>query len=130
MLGLMQNRPLLVSTLIDYAATCHGGREIVSRNAEGAMHRTTYSALAGRARQLANALQALGVRTGQAVATLAWNGCRHLELYYGVTSSGRILHTVNPRLFPEQIQYVINHAEDAFVFFDPAFAPLVEQLAL
>lgn len=129
MLGLMQNRPLLVSTLIDYAATCHGGREIVSRDAEGAIHRTTYASIAGRARQLANALQTLGVETGQAVATLAWNGFRHLELYYGVTSSGRILHTVNPRLFPEQIQYIINHAEDAYVFFDPAFAPLVEQLA-
>ena len=129
MLGLMQNRPLLVSTLIDYAETCHGGREIVSRNAQGAIHRTTYSAVAGRARRLANALQGLGAETGQAVATLAWNSFRHLELYYGVTSSGRILHTVNPRLFPEQIQYVINHAEDAFVFFDLAFVPLVEQLA-
>ena len=71
----------------------------------------------------------LGVGFGQPVATLAWNSFRHLELYYGVTASGRILHTVNPRLFPEQIQYIINHAEDGYVFFDPVFVPLVEQLA-
>ena len=129
MLGLMQNRPLLVSTLIDYAATCHGGREIVSRSAEGAIHRTTYASVADRARRLANALHKLGVAPGQAVATLAWNGFRHLELYYGVTSSGRVLHTVNPRLFAEQIQYIVHHAEDGYVFFDPAFVKLVEQLA-
>ncbi len=129
MLGLMQQRPLLVSSLIDYAATYHGDREIVSRDPQGAFHRTTYAAVAARARRVANALQALGVGHGDRVATLAWNGYRHLELYYGVTSSGRVLHTVNPRLFPEQLQYIIHHAENAYVFFDPAFVPLVEQLA-
>jgi 3-(methylthio)propionyl---CoA ligase len=129
MLGLMQSRPLLVSTLVDYAASCHGDTEIVSRDPDGIMHRTNYAAIARRAKRLGHGLQSLGVEFGQPVATLAWNSSRHLELYYGVTGSGRILHTVNPRLFPDQIRYIINHAEDAYVFFDPLFAPLVEQLA-
>ena len=129
MFGLMQSRPLLVSTLIDYAASCHGGTEIVSRDPDGAIHRSTYATIAQRAKRLANALQTLGVEFGQPVATLAWNSYRHLELFYGLTGSGRILHTVNPRLFVDQIRYIINHAEDGIVFFDPAFAPLVEQLA-
>jgi len=129
MLGLMQSRPLLVSTLVDYAASCHGGTEIVSRDPDGIMHRTNYAAIARRAKRLGHGLQSLGVEFGHPVATLAWNSSRHLELYYGVTGSGRILHTVNPRLFPDQIRYIINHAEDAYVFFDPVFAPLVEQLA-
>jgi len=129
MLGLMQNRPLLISSLTDYAASCHGDREIVSRDPEGAIHRTSYAVVAERAKQLMNALETLGLAVGKPVATLAWNSYRHLELYYGVTGGGRVLHTVNPRLFPEQIQYIINHAEDAYVFFDPVFAPLVEQLA-
>jgi len=129
MLGLMQQRPLLVSSLIDYAATWHGDREIVSRDPEGAFHRTNYAAIAARAKRVANALDALGVGQGERVATLAWNGYRHLELYYGVTSAGRVLHTVNPRLFLEQIRYIVHHAENLYVFFDPVFAPLVEQLA-
>ena len=129
MLGLMQQRPLLVSSLVDYASTWHGGREIVSRDPEGAFHRSTFAEIAARAKRVANALDALGVGRGDRIATLAWNGHRHLELYYGVTSSGRVLHTVNPRLFPEQLQYIMHHAEDAYVFFDPVFAPLVEQLA-
>ena len=129
MLGLMQNRPLLISSIVDYASTWHGGREIVSRDPEGAIHRSTYAEVAARAKRVANALEALGAKSGDRIATLAWNGHRHLELYYGVTSSGRVLHTVNPRLFPEQLQYIMHHAEDAFVFFDPVFAPLVEALA-
>jgi acyl-CoA synthetase (AMP-forming)/AMP-acid ligase II len=129
MLGLMQNRPLLTSSLVDYASTWHGGREIASRDPEGTIHRSTYAEVAARAKRVANALDALGAKSGDRIATLAWNGHRHLELYYGVTSSGRVLHTVNPRLFPEQIQYIMRHAEDAFVFFDSAFAPLVEALA-
>ena len=129
MLGLMQQRPLLVSSLIDYAATWHGNREIVSRDPEGAFHRTTYAAVAARAKRVANALETIGVGQGERVATLAWNGYRHLELYYGVSSAGRVLHTVNPRLFPDQIRYIIHHAENRYVFFDPIFVPLVEQLA-
>ena len=129
MLGLMQQRPLLISSLIDYASTWHGSREIVSRDSEGAIHRSNYSEVAARAKRVANALDALGAGRGDRVATLAWNSSRHLELYYGVTSSGRVLHTVNPRLFPNQIQYIMHHAEDAFVFFDPVFAPLIVELA-
>ena len=129
MLGLMQSRPLLISGLIDYASTWHGRREIVSRDPEGAIHRSNYAEVAARAKRLANALDALGVERGRRVATLAWNGWRHLEIYYGVTSSGRVLHTVNPRLFPDQIQYIMHHAEDAYVFFDPIFTPLIEALA-
>jgi fatty-acyl-CoA synthase len=129
MFGLMQQRPLLISSLVDYASTYHGEREIVSRDPEGAIHRSNYATVARRAKRLANALQTLGVGPGERVATLAWNSSRHLEVYYGVTSSGRVLHTVNPRLFQDQLQYIMHHAEDAYVFFDPVFAPLVEQLA-
>jgi len=129
MLGLMQGRPLLISNLVDYAANWHGSREIVSRDPEGQFHRSTYAEIATRAKQLAGALDALGVSSGERVATLAWNSYRHLEVYYGVTCSGRVLHTVNPRLFLEQLQYIIHHAESGFIFFDPVFVPLVEQLA-
>jgi acyl-CoA synthetase (AMP-forming)/AMP-acid ligase II len=128
MLGLMQNRPLLISSLVDYASTWHGGREIVSRDPEGAIHRSKYAEIAARAKRVANALGALGLGRGDRVATLAWNGYRHLEIYYGVTGSGLVLHTVNPRLFPDQIQYIMHHAEDAVVCFDPVFAPLVQEL--
>ena len=129
MFGLMQQRPLLISGLIDYASTWHGGREVVSRDPEGTVHRSNYAEVAARSKRVANALDALGVGPGDRVATLAWNSCRHLELYYGVTASGRVLHTVNPRLFPDQLRYIMHHAEDAYVFFDPVFAPLVEELA-
>jgi fatty-acyl-CoA synthase len=125
----MQQRPLLISTLVDYAASFHGHQEIVSRDAAGAIHRSSYAAVAARAKRLANALAGLGVAEGERIATFAWNGYRHLEVYYGVTSSGRVLHTVNPRLFPEQLLYILNHAESSAIFFDPAFAPLIEQLA-
>ena len=129
MFGLMQQRPLLISSLVDYAAACHGEREIVSRDQEGVIHRSNYADVAARAMRLANALQKLGVGSGERIATLAWNGYRHLEVYYGVTCSGRVLHTVNPRLFQDQLQYIMHHAEDAYVFYDPVFTPLVEQLA-
>ncbi len=129
MLGLMQQRPLLISSLIDYAATWHGEREIVSRDPEGLFHRTNYATVAARAKRIANALDTLGVAPGDRVATLAWNGYRHLELYFGISGAGRVLHTVNPRLFQEQIRYIIDHAENRYVFFDPAFASLAEQLA-
>jgi acyl-CoA synthetase (AMP-forming)/AMP-acid ligase II len=129
MRGLMQNRPLLISDLIVYAASSHGGREIVSRDPNGAVHRTNYTDVERRAKKLAGALESLGVEPGAPVATLAWNGHRHLELYFGVTGSGRVLHTVNPRLFLDQIKYIINHAEDSYVFFDPNLSSLVDQLA-
>jgi acyl-CoA synthetase (AMP-forming)/AMP-acid ligase II len=129
MLGLMQNRPLLISNLVDYVATWHAETEIVSRDPKGAMHRHNYGQVAARAKRVANALDTLGIAPGDRVATLAWNSWRHLEIYYGVTSSGRVLHTVNPRLFIEQLIYIINHAENGYVLFDPDFAALVEQFA-
>ncbi|RJG27183.1 long-chain-fatty-acid--CoA ligase [Massilia cavernae] len=129
MLGLMQYQSLQVSSLIEHACHHHPEREIVSRTSEGGIHRTTYGMVGQRSRQLANALVRLGVRPGMRVATLAWNGYRHMELYYAVAGIGAVLHTINPRLFPEQIAYIANHAEDDLLFFDIGFAGLVAQLA-
>jgi fatty-acyl-CoA synthase len=129
MLGLMQDRPLLISSLIDHAATFHPHTEIVSRLPEGPVRRSSWGEVQQRAKQVANALQQLGVRPGERVGTLAWNSDRHLALYFGVSGSGAVLHTVNPRLFPEQIDYIVNHAEDQVLFFDITFAPLVAKLA-
>jgi fatty-acyl-CoA synthase len=129
MLGLMQQRPLLLSSLIEYAERYHGETEIVSRLLDGTIHRSNYRQIGARARRLAGALQRLGVGYGDRVATLAWNSFRHLELYFGVTGAGSVLHTVNPRLFPEQIHYIIDHAEGRYVFFDLSFVELVEELA-
>jgi fatty-acyl-CoA synthase len=134
--GLMMDEPLLVSSLIVHADKFHGDTEIVSRTVEGpgkdgagAVHRHTYRDAHRRARQLAQALGRLGVKQGERVGTLAWNGYRHFELYFAVSGMGAVIHTVNPRLFPEQIAYIVNHAEDKYVFFDLTFAPLVEKLA-
>lgn len=129
MLGLMQEHPLLVSSLIEHAVANHPEVGIVSRSVEGPMHRCTWRDVHRRAKQAANALTALGVRPGDRVATLAWNGYRHMELYFGVSGMGAVLHTVNPRLFPEQIEYIVNHAEDGVLFFDLSFVALVEKLA-
>ena len=129
MRGLIQERPLLISSLIDYAAQYHGSTEIVSRSVEGPIHRTTYGDVQARSKQLVRALGRLGVEHGDRVATLAWNGYRHFELYYGVSGMGAILHTINPRLFSEQIAYIANHAEDKYVFTDLTFVPLLEELA-
>ena len=129
MLGLMMNVPLTISSLIRHADRHHGDTEIVSRTAEGPIHRYTYRDAHARARKMANALTRLGVKTGDRIGTLAWNGFRHLELYFGVTGMGAVIHTVNPRLFPDQIAYIVNHAEDSYVFFDLTFAPLIEKLA-
>jgi acyl-CoA synthetase (AMP-forming)/AMP-acid ligase II len=129
MQGLMQDFPLLISTLIQHADRHHGAVEIVSRRVEGDLHRTTYRQLHTRARQLANALDALGVDAGQRVATLAWNGHRHMELYYAVAGKGAIVHTVNPRLIPDQVAWIANHAGDTCLFFDLTFLPIVEKIA-
>ncbi|WP_332852150.1 long-chain-fatty-acid--CoA ligase [Duganella sp. S19_KUP01_CR8] len=128
MLGLMQHQPLLVSSLIEHACHAHPDREIVSRTSEGPVHTCTYGALGRRARRLANALLRLGVKPGDRVATLAWNGYRHMELYYAVAGIGAVLHTINPHLFPEQIEYIANHAQDQLLFFDIGFAGLVSDL--
>ena len=128
MLGLMQDRPLLISSLIEHAAAFHGDTEIVTHSEEGPIRRTNYRNVRDRSKQVANALARLGVEFGDRVGTLAWNSDRHLELYFGVSGSGAVLHTVNPRLFPEQIDFIINHAEDRVLMFDISFAKLVEQL--
>ena len=127
--GLMQDRPLLIASLIEHAANCHPHGEIVSRTSEGPIHRCTYADIERRAKQVARALTVLGVQPGDRIATLAWNGYRHMELYYGVSGMGAVLHTINPRLFPEQIEYIANHAEDQYLFFDLGFVPLLEKLA-
>ena len=128
--GLMMDMPLLISDLIRHADRHHGGTEIVSKTVEdGGIHRTTYRDAHTRARRVANMLKRLGVQMHDRVATLAWNGYRHFETYYAVAGSGAVIHTINPRLFPDQIAYIANHAEDKVVFFDVTFAPLIEKLA-
>jgi fatty-acyl-CoA synthase len=131
-MGQMMNQPLAISSIIQFAARHYGGSEIVSRRVEPdltELHRYTYRDCELRARRLAQALQARGVAMGERVGTLAWNGYRHLELYYAVSGSGAVLHTINPRLHPEQIAYIVNHAEDQVLFFDLTFLPLVEAIA-
>jgi 3-(methylthio)propionyl---CoA ligase len=128
MLGLMQEQPLLISNLIDHAGRHHGEAEIVSRRVEGDLHRTTYRDTAARARRVANALDRLGLAFSDRVATLAWNGYRHLELYFGVSGSGRVMHTINPRLVPEQVAWIANHAEDQVLCFDMTFLPIVKAI--
>src|SRR4051812_37015024 len=128
MLGLMMQTPLLLSSILTHVARSFPDVEIVSRTPDKPDHITNYGGLSRRSSQLANALCSVGVKHGDRVATLAWNGTRHLELYYGISGMGAVCHTVNPRLFIEQIVYIINHAEDRFVFFDSAFVDLVNQL--
>ena len=128
MLGLMQSQPLLISSLIDFADRHHGDAEIVSRRVEGDIHRYTYSDAAVRARQVANALETLDLSFSDRVATLAWNGYRHFELYFGVSGSGRVLNTINPRLHPEQIAWIANHAEDQVLCFDMTFLPIIKAI--
>jgi len=126
MLGLMQDQPLLISSLIEFVERHNGDGEIVSRRVEGDIHRCTWSDIASRARQVANALDGEQLLFSDRIATLAWNGYRHLELYYGVSGSGRVLHTINPRLHPDQIAWIANHAEDQILCFDLSFLPLVQ----
>ncbi|MDP1686157.1 AMP-binding protein, partial [Hydrogenophaga sp.] len=112
MLGQMQSQPLLISTLIVHAERHHASGEIVSRRVEGDIHRSNWGQIAVRSRKVANALNALNLSFGDRVATLAWNGYRHLELYFGVSGTGHVLHTLNPRLHPDQLTWIVNHAED------------------
>ena len=129
MLGLMQTRPLLVSSILTHAARHHGDAEIVSREASGMLHRTTYGAMERRARRLAQALTGLGVQPGDRVATLAWNGHRHVEAYYAVPGMGSVIHTVNPRLSPDDIAYILNDAASTVLLAESGFAPLVAGIA-
>src|SRR6185436_11777446 len=128
MQGLMMDMPLLVSGLIKHADRFHGSTEIVSKTIEGNVHRYGWRDAHRRAKRVAKALKRLGVGMHDRVGTLAWNSYRHLEVYYGVAGSGAVIHTINPRLFPDQITYIANHAEDKVVFYDTTFAPLVEKL--
>lgn len=124
----MQAWPLRVPSLIDHAARFHGGREIVTRTVEGPIHRTSYAEIAARARQCAAALERIGIAEGDRVATLAWNTHRHIELWYGIAGAGAICHTVNPRLFDDQLAHIITDADDRLIFADLTFVPLLERL--
>ena len=126
MLGLMQNWPLTVDKLLDHAKLWHPNREIVSRSVEGPIVRTTYANIHDRAKRMSNALLGMGIKTGDRVATLAWNSARHIEVWYGIMGIGAVCHTLNPRLFPEQLVYIINHAEDRVIFTDLTFLPILE----
>src|SRR5260370_11531590 len=127
--GLMQNQPLLLSSLLQHADRFHGATEIVSRTSEGPIHRYTYKDGARRARKLADALRRWGVGPSDRVATLAWNNYRHFEIEHGVTGLGAVWHAINPRLIPAQMSYIANHAEDKALFFESSFLPMVEKLA-
>ncbi|HWJ04327.1 MAG TPA: long-chain-fatty-acid--CoA ligase [Steroidobacteraceae bacterium] len=126
--GLMMEAPLLVTEIMRFAERNFGDREIVSVTCDEPRHRTTWREVFRRSRQLANALTAAGVQRGDRVGTLAWNDHRHLELYYAVSCMGAVLHTVNPRLFPEQLEFIINHAEDKLLFVDPTLLPVLASL--
>lgn len=128
MLGLIMDRPLLISGLLEHAEQTHPDSEIVSRRCEGDIHRYTMRDAAQRARKVANLLTRLGAQQGDRIATLAWNGYRHFELYFGVSGYGAVLHTINPRLFAEQLSFIINHAEDRWIFVDLTFVPLLESI--
>ena len=118
----MMQQPLLISSLLEHAIVSHPNAQIVSRQVEGGIFKYTYGEAAKRAKQLANALtQKLGIQQGDRIGTLAWNTHRHYELYFGISGIGAITHTINPRLFPEQIIYIINHAADRFIFVDGIF---------
>ena len=127
--GQMMQQPLLIASLLRHAERHHGAQEVVSRRVEGDIHRCTYAELAARSRRLAQALAALGVGNGSRVGTIAWNGYRHLELYYAVSGSGAVLHTLNPRLHADQLVWIADHAEDQVLCFDLSFLPLVEAVA-
>jgi acyl-CoA synthetase (AMP-forming)/AMP-acid ligase II len=128
MYGLMQQHELLISGLIEYAQNNHADTEIISRRVEGDIHRSTWAHVGKRSKQIANALKRMDLAVGTRVATIAWNGYRHLELYFGVSGTARVLHTINPRLHPDQLAWIVNHAEDEVLCFDMTFLPLVQAL--
>ena len=129
MRGLMMDRPLLIGPLIQYAAEYHGDREIVTRTTEGPIHRYTYVEAEQRAKRLAKAMKRLGVGFGDRVGTIAWNNHRHFELYFAISGIGAVCHTINPRLFADQLRYIVNHAEDKLLFLDLTFLPIAEKMA-
>ena len=129
MLGLMQDWPLLCHCIIEHAAAIHGNQEIVTRSVEGPIVRTTYKQIHERALRVSQALDRAGIKLGDRIATIAWNTARHLECWYGIMGLGAICHTVNPRLFPDQIAWIVNHAQDRIVITDLTFVPMLEQIA-
>jgi fatty-acyl-CoA synthase len=129
MLGLMQDWPLLLHRIIDHAAKYHGERKVITRSVEGPIHETNYAEIRARALKVAQRLDKDGIKAGDRVATLAWNTWRHLETWYGILGIGAIYHTVNPRLFPDQIAWIVNHAEDRVMITDLTFVPLLEKIA-
>jgi fatty-acyl-CoA synthase len=129
MLGLMQDWPLLCHRIIEHAAAIHGNQEVVTRSVEGPIVRTTYKQIHERALKVSQALDRAGIELGDRIATIAWNTARHLECWYGIMGIGAICHTVNPRLFPEQIAWIVNHAQDRIVITDITFVPVLEQIA-
>ena len=130
MQGMMMHRPLRIADLLEFAEDIHKTAEIVSVTVEGGMHRYTYPDMGARARRMAKALQALGIEMGDRVATLAWNGYRHLELYFAISGIGAVCHTINPRLSVEQMTYIIHHAKDRVIFVDLTFVPILQALSL
>src|SRR5512139_253260 len=126
--GLMMDAPLLITEIMRFADRNFPDGQVVSITFDNPRHRTTYQEVFRRARKLANALRAAGIKPGDRIATLAWNDYRHLELYYAVSCMGAVLHTINPRLFPEQLEYIVNHAEDRLVFIDPTLLPALAPL--
>ena len=124
MLGLMQDYPLLNHTILDHGALNHGEREVVSRSVEGPIRRCTLADVHSRALKVAKALERDGVKLGDRIATMAWNTERHLEAWFGIMGNGAIYHTLNPRLFAEQLDYIVNHAEDEIMFVDLTFVPI------
>jgi 3-(methylthio)propionyl---CoA ligase len=128
MFGLMQQHELLISGLIEFAQSNHADTEIISRRVEGDIHRSNWAQVAKRAKQIANALKHMDLAVGSRVATIAWNGYRHLELYFGVSGTARVLHTINPRLHPDQLAWIVNHAEDEVLCFDMSFLPIVQAI--
>ena len=128
--GLNMDRQLLVSSLIDYAGRNHSSTDVIATDSSGIVHRTNWSEICSRARQVSAALRDEGISQGDRIATIAWNDHRHLEVYYGITGLGSVLHTVNPRLRDQQIAWIIRHAEDQLVFVDPDFLQLAEAIAL
>src|SRR5262252_3898338 len=126
--GLMQDWPLVISSVLDHAYINHPEREIVSRSVEGPIHRYTYKDLYARSKRCAKALRKLGLREGDVAATLAWNTYRHMEVWYGIMGLGAVCHTINPRLFTDQIIYIANHAEDRVLCLDLTFVPIVEAI--
>ncbi|QJQ05036.1 fatty-acid--CoA ligase [Undibacterium piscinae] len=129
LMGQMMSKPLLISSIIEHADRHFGSNEIVSRRVEGDIHRYNYRECHKRSKKLANAFRQLGIKIGDRIATLAWNGYRHMEAYYAVSGSGAVLHTINPRLHPEQIAYIVNHAEDQYLLFDITFLPIIKAIA-